>query len=125
LAAFYKALKDEMGVENQVTSFTSSDFGRSLQPSGSGSDHGWGNHQLLLGGAVLGGRVHGTFPNLSLRGPDDSGTRGTLIPSTSTEQLGATLARWLGVAEADLPSVFLNLYSNLELFGKTDLGLMV
>ncbi|MBL9174581.1 MAG: DUF1501 domain-containing protein [Verrucomicrobiales bacterium] len=108
LAAFYNATA-ELGVADQVTSFTMSDFGRSLQPSGSGSDHGWGNHQLILGGAVLGGRVYGRFPDLSLQGPDDCGSRGVLIPSTSTEQYGATLARWMGVSDTDLPSVFGNL----------------
>lgn len=124
LAAFYKTTEEELGVANQVTSFTLSDFGRALQPSGSGSDHGWGNHQLLLGGAVLGGRIHGTFPSLALGGPNDSGTRGTLIPTTSTEQMGATLAKWLGVTDADLPLVFANLYQNLNLFGQADLGFM-
>jgi uncharacterized protein (DUF1501 family) len=108
LAAFYNATL-EMGVADRVTSFTLSDFGRSLQPSGSGSDHGWGNHHLILGGAVHGGRVFGTFPSLALGGPDDSGTRGAFIPTSSTEQYGATLAAWLGVPEANLPSVFPNI----------------
>lgn len=108
LAAFYQATQ-ELGVASQVTSFTLSDFGRTLQPSGAGSDHGWGNHHLLLGGAVQGGRVFGTFPNLALGGPDDSGSRGAMIPTTSIDQYGATLARWFGVPEAQLASVFPNL----------------
>ena len=108
LAAFYNATI-EMGVADRVTSFTLSDFGRSLQPSGSGSDHGWGNHHVILGGAVQGGQIYGAFPSMSLGGPDDSGNRGALIPSTSTEQYGATLATWLGVPEANLPSVFPNI----------------
>jgi len=124
MAAFYQATDLELGVADRVTSFTLSDFGRSLQPSGSGCDHGWGSHQLILGGAVRGGRVHGQFPNLALGGPDDSGTRGTLIPTTSTEQFGATLAKWMGVPEAELPLVFANLYQNLGLFGQADLGFM-
>jgi uncharacterized protein (DUF1501 family) len=122
LRAFYDATV-EMGVADRVTSFTLSDFGRSLQPSGSGSDHGWGNHHLILGGAVQGGQVYGTFPDLSLQGPDDCGSRGVLIPTTSIEQYGATLARWMGVTDADLPSVF----GNLTQFGTlqdADVGFM-
>ena len=108
LAAFYTST-EEMGVADRVTSFTLSDFGRSLQPSGSGSDHGWGNHHLIVGGSVQGGRIVGDFPTMALGGPDDSGSRGAFIPSTSTEQYGATLASWLGVPAAQLPSVFPNI----------------
>ncbi len=108
LAAFY-ASTQELGVADQVTSFTLSDFGRTLQPSGAGSDHGWGNHHLILGGAVQGGQVYGTFPNLALGGPDDSGTRGAMIPTTSIDQYGGTLAAWFGVPAAQLASVFPNL----------------
>jgi uncharacterized protein (DUF1501 family) len=119
LTAFYNATA-EMGVADRVTSFTLSDFGRSLQPSGTGSDHGWGNHQLILGGAVQGGRMYGTFPTMALGGPDDSGTRGALIPSTATEQYGATLAAWLGVSADQLPAVF----PNLGNFGTSNLGFL-
>jgi uncharacterized protein (DUF1501 family) len=108
MSAFYNATA-EMGVADRVTTFSLSDFGRSLQPSGSGSDHGWGNHHLIMGGAVQGGQVYGTFPDLALGGPDDSGTRGTLIPSTALDQYGATLAQWFGVLPAELPSVFPNI----------------
>lgn len=120
MAAFYKATDQEMGVAEKVTAFTMSDFGRSLQPSGSGSDHGWGNHHLVMGGAVQGGQIYGTFPNLALQGPDDCGSRGVLIPSTSTEQYGATLARWLGVPDNQLGSVF----QNLGNFDTADLGFL-
>lgn len=119
MAAFYAATV-ELGVADKVTTFTESDFGRSLQPSGSGSDHGWGNHHLILGGAVKGGDLYGTFPNLSLGGPDDSGSRGVPIPTTAIEQYGATLARWYGVADAELPLVF----PNLAAFGSSQLGFM-
>ncbi len=119
LAAFYSATI-EIGVPDRVTSFTLSDFGRTLQPSGSGSDHGWGSHHLILGGAVKGGQMYGTFPTMALGGPDDSGNRGAFIPSTSTMQYGATLASWLGVPAAQLPMVF----PNIGNFGTADLGFM-
>lgn len=124
MAAFYQCTEQELGIADSVTSFTLSDFGRTLQPSGAGSDHGWGNHHLIMGGAVKGGQMHGTFPTLALAGPDDCGNRGTLIPTSSTEQYAATLAKWLGVSDTDLPLVFPNLYSNLGLFGQADLGFM-
>jgi uncharacterized protein (DUF1501 family) len=108
LAAFYNATL-EMGIPDAVTSFTLSDFGRTLQPSGSGSDHGWGSHHLILGGAVKGGSMYGSFPTLALGGPDDSGTRGAFIPTTSIDQYGATLAAWLGVPMAQLQAVFPNI----------------
>ena len=119
LAAFYNAT-NELGVADKVTSFTLSDFGRTLQPSGTGSDHGWGSHHLILGAAVQGGRVHGAFPNLALSGPDDAGTRGVLIPSTSVDQYGATLAAWLGVPTTQLQAVF----PNLANFASPTLGFM-
>ncbi len=119
LAAFNLAM-DEMAVSNQVTSFTLSDFGRTLQPSGTGSDHGWGSHHLIMGGAVKGGQIYGTFPSLALGGPDDSGSRGALIPTTSIDQYGATLASWFGVAATDLPVVF----PNLQNFGVSNLGFL-
>jgi uncharacterized protein (DUF1501 family) len=112
--AFYNATV-ELGVQNNVTSFTLSDFGRTLQPAGSGlgqvgSDHAWGNHHLIMGGSVIGGRLYGTYPTLALGGPDDTdgGTapRGRWIPTTSVEQYAATLATWYGLSTSDLPAVF-------------------
>jgi uncharacterized protein (DUF1501 family) len=117
MAAFYNATA-EMGIADKVTTFTASEFGRSLQPSGSGTDHGWGNHQLVMGGAVNGGDLYGTFPDLALGGPDDTGSRGVLIPTTSLDQFGGTIARWFGVAPADMATVFPNLHE----FGVKDLG---
>ncbi|MBL9138435.1 MAG: DUF1501 domain-containing protein [Verrucomicrobiales bacterium] len=119
MAAFYEATQ-ELGVADRVTTFTLSDFGRTLEPSGAGSDHGWGNHHLILGGAVLGGRMYGTFPTMALGGPDDSGSRGALIPTTSIDQYGATLASWFGVPSGQLLSVF----PNLDKFATSNLGFL-
>ena len=113
--AFYAATV-ELGIQNKVTLFTMSDFGRTLQPAGTGaaavgSDHAWGNHQLIVGGAVLGNTLYGTYPTLALGGPNDtntpgSGARGRWIPTTSVEQYAATLATWYGLSSADLTAVF-------------------
>jgi uncharacterized protein (DUF1501 family) len=119
MLALYNATV-EMGIADMVTTFTESDFGRTLQPSGSGSDHGWGSHHLVLGGAVKGGDLYGTFPTLALGGPDDANNRGVLIPTTSIDQYGATMARWFGVSSAAMPQVFPSLVN----FPVTDIGFM-
>jgi len=111
MGAFYNATL-EMGIGPQVTTFTLSEFGRTLQPSsGFGSDHAWGNHQMVMGGAVQGGDIYGTFPTLALGGNDDvnnpgSSARGRWIPTSSLDQYAATLATWFGVVPGDLPYVF-------------------
>jgi uncharacterized protein (DUF1501 family) len=110
----------EMGIADSVTTFTESDFGRTLQPSGTGSDHGWGSHHLVVGGAVQGGDLYGTFPTLALGGPDDANNRGVLIPTTSVDQYGATMGKWFGVSPAGMPAVF----PNLANFSTADLGFM-
>lgn len=113
IKAFFDATV-ELGVQDKVTLFTMSDFGRTLQPSGTGaqvgSDHGWGNHHLIVGGSVLGHTLYGSYPTLALGGPNDtdggSSPRGRWIPTTSVEQYAATLANWYGLSTADLPAVF-------------------
>jgi len=120
LKAFYDATV-ALGVASQVTTFTLSDFGRTLQPaSGGGTDHAWGSHHFIIGGAVQGGKIYGRYPQLALGGPDDAEKEGRWLPSCSVDQYGATLARWFGVATTDLDSVF----SNLASFSTTDLGFM-
>jgi len=105
LKSFYDATL-QLGVHEQVTSFTLSDFGRTLKPaSGGGSDHAWGNHHLVIGGAVRGHTTYGTFPELTLAGPDDFSDEGRWVPTTAVDQYAATLATWFGVAAGDLPAV--------------------
>ena len=113
IKAFFDATV-ELGVQDKVTLFTMSDFGRTLQPSGTGAavgtDHGWGNHHMIVGGSVLGHTLYGNYPTLALGGPNDtdggSSPRGRWIPTTSVEQYAATLATWYGLSTVDLPAVF-------------------
>lgn len=113
ISAFYAATV-ELNLQDKVTLFTMSDFGRTFQPAGSGgqvgSDHAWGNHQLIVGGAVLGRTLYGAYPTLALGGPNDtdggSNPRGRWIPTTSVEQYAGTLATWYGLSSVDLPAVF-------------------
>lgn len=112
LGAFYRALV-EMGVENSVTTFTMSEFARTLNSNGDGSDHAWGGVQLVMGGAVNGGaaglgRLYGTWPSMILNGPD-SFSRGQMIPTTAMDQMGATLASWMGLNSTQINTIFPNL----------------
>jgi len=119
LTAFYGAL-NEMGMASKVTTFTASDFGRTLVSNGDGSDHGWGSHHFVLGGSVAGNRIYGSMPNLAIDGPNDAGD-GRWIPSTSVDEYSATLAKWFGVSNTDMPTVF----PNLGRFAHSDLGFMI
>jgi uncharacterized protein (DUF1501 family) len=116
--AFYKATV-ELGVDSQVTTFTGSDFSRTYNTNGNGTDHGWGSHHLVLGGAVKGGDIYGTMPSQVLGGPDDTG-RGRWIPSTSVDQYAATLATWFGVSPTNLPIVL----PNIGRFANSKVGFM-
>lgn len=118
LTAFQAAMT-ELNVADSVTAFTASDFGRTLVSNGTGSDHGWGSHHFVLGGAVNGGRLYGQLPTLAVGGPNDAGD-GRWIPTTSVDEYSATLARWFGVANSDLPLVL----PNLGRFATPDLGFM-
>ncbi len=120
LAAFHNAMK-ALGLADAVTLFTQSDFGRTFAPNNSsGTDHAWGNHHLVLGGAVRGGQTYGSYPALALGGPDDVGVeswerQGRWIPTTSVDQYAATLLTWFGASDAQLDSVL----PNLRNFGST------
>lgn len=118
LAAFYAATQ-ELAVSESVTTFTASDFGRTLSSNGDGSDHGWGGHHFVLGGSVRGGSFYGRMPDLTGGGPDDAGW-GQVIPSTSVDQYAATLARWFGVPAGGI----LEIVPNVANFPTTDLGFL-
>lgn len=107
LFEFHSALV-EIGVADKVTTFTASDFGRTLSSNGRGSDHAWGGNHLVMGGAVMGGDIYGNFPALYLGNSLDTG-RGRLIPTTSVDEYFAELALWFGVPAADLDQVLPNI----------------
>jgi uncharacterized protein (DUF1501 family) len=118
MASFYQATQ-ELGLANEVTTFTMSDFSRTLQPnSAAGSDHAWGGHHMVMGGAVKGGQIYGTYPTLALGGPNDSGLNGRWIPTLSSSQYAATLASWFGVPTTSLNSIF----PSLSNFSSANIG---
>lgn len=118
LAYFYNATV-ALGVADKVTTFTGSDFGRTLTSNGDGSDHGWGSHHFVLGGAVRGQQYFGTFPVMGVGNNDEVGS-GRLLPSTAVDQYAATLARWFGVSDSDLKLVVPNIVN----FSSTNVGFM-
>ena len=128
LTAFYKTTVN-LGIDQSVTAFTASDFGRTLTSNGDGSDHGWGSHHFIVGGAVKGKAFYGRAPGLGVgktAGPEDQDHvgQGRLLPTTSVDQYAATLAKWFGVADSEMSSVL----PNLSRFGgvnyPTNLGFM-
>ncbi len=103
----FMQVMQEIGLYNNVTLFTASDFSRSLaMNSAGGTDHAWGGHHLVLGGAVKGGRIVGSFPNLQINGPDDLDGTGRFVPTTALSQYMATLAAWFGVPGSSLNGIF-------------------
>jgi uncharacterized protein (DUF1501 family) len=118
LAAFHRATVD-LGVDRSVTSFTASEFGRALQSNGRGSDHGWGGHPFILGGAISGGRLYGRWPEVALGGREDAG-QGRLVPTVSVDEYAVTLVRWFGVPMSDLSTII----PNIGRFASRDLGFL-
>jgi uncharacterized protein (DUF1501 family) len=118
MSAFHAATV-ELGVADKVTTFTASDFGRTLSSNSDGSDHGWGSHHFVMGGAVKGGRFYGTAPHVSIETDDQIG-QGRLLPTTAVDQFGATLAQWFGCAPTDLPGIL----SNIGNFSNNNLGFL-
>ncbi|RYF32539.1 MAG: DUF1501 domain-containing protein [Comamonadaceae bacterium] len=124
LADFHRQMVDQK-LENNVTAFTASDFGRTMASNGNGSDHGWGSHHFVVGGAVKGKQLYGTPPvitttdNKAAAGYENHVGQGRIIPTTSVDQYAATLATWFGVPTADLPAIL----PNLKNFGVTANGI--
>jgi uncharacterized protein (DUF1501 family) len=132
ITAFHAATV-ELGVADRVTTFTASDFGRALASNGNGTDHGWGGHHFIVGGAVNGQALYGVPPPMSIGetdAPEDQWHigQGRLIPSTSVDQYAATLARWFGAGESELAGILPNLRNFGAQAGQTayptDLGFM-
>jgi uncharacterized protein (DUF1501 family) len=120
LTDFYEQTR-ALGIEDQVTTFTASDFGRSWG-NGDGSDHGWGSHYFVMGGAVKGGQFFGTSPHVTGRDDgDDNYRNGILIPTSSVDQVAATMAAWMGVSRESRKAVF----PRLENFPRQNLGFMM
>ncbi len=120
----FQAAMVEMGLADQVTLFSASDFGRTLSPNDDGTDHAWGGNQFVVGGAVNGGRVYGAYPELSLGSSLDTG-RGRLIPTVSVDEYFAELALWMGVSPSNLPLVLPNLSRFRDPLGGPPLGFLM
>lgn len=118
MKAFYDATA-ELGVADKVTTFTQSDFGRTYKSNGKGSDHGWGNHQFVVGGAVKGGDIYGRVPVQQIGGPDDT-SDGRWIPTIASDEYAATMALWFGVGASELPTVL----PNINRFNRINLGFL-
>jgi uncharacterized protein (DUF1501 family) len=128
---YFDATLLAMGLSNNVTTFTATDFGRTFTTNGGGTDHGWGSHHFVMGGAVNGGDLYGAFPALGVKNANDNNFNspdqlgnGSLLPTTSVDQYAATLARWFGVSAGDLTGSAGSLFPNLANFSTQDLGFM-
>jgi len=119
LSSFYQSTVD-LGVADSVTAFTASEFGRTYSNNGDGTDHAWSGHNLIMGGAIKGGEIHGDMPDFTLGGSDDTDTTGRFIPKYGVDQYGATLAKWMGMSDSDM----LEIFPNLKNFNDIDLGFM-
>ncbi|HVJ45366.1 MAG TPA: DUF1501 domain-containing protein [Luteolibacter sp.] len=108
LYAFQKAL-EELGLANDVVTFTASDFGRTLRSNGQGTDHAWSGNQLVMGGPVQGGVIRGSFPSLEIDGPDDVGRGGRIFPRLSADEVFCEMLRWFGVSPGDMDQVLPNI----------------
>jgi uncharacterized protein (DUF1501 family) len=104
---YFDGLMTAAGLGNQVTTFTASDFGRTLTANSDGTDHGWGSHHFVVGGAVSGQDMYGTYPVIGSNQANDTGA-GRLIPTTSVEQYAGTLARWFGLSDGQVREIFPN-----------------
>jgi len=116
---FFQSTLDEIGESSNVTTFTASDFGRSLTGNGDGTDHGWGNHLMVMGGAVNGGDLYGTMPRMGVDGPDAI-QNGRIVPTLASTQYAATLLRWMGLPDDQLHQIL----PTLSNFDKSDLGFL-
>ena len=126
VGSFWTAL-DEIGARDNVTTFTMSDFARTLSGNGNGSDHAWGGNMMVMGNRVDGGKIYGRYPELRLDSNSDaeqdwSFARGQYIPTTAVDQIAATLSRWMGVTDS---AALAAMYPNLGNFGSSDLGFML
>ena len=117
--SFFQNALDQIGMADQVTTFTASDFGRTLTSNGDGTDHGWGNHMMVMGGAVNGGQVIGELPSMAVEGPD-SVHNGRILPKISASQYAASLLEWAGLEQNQLHHVL----PNLANFNGHDLGII-
>jgi uncharacterized protein (DUF1501 family) len=108
LTAFQRAL-DQLGLQDSVITFSASDFGRTLRSNGRGTDHAWGGNALVMGGPVNGGKIYGTYPDLTLDSTDDTGYGGRMIPTTSVDELFGEMLRWFGVPAANMSYVLPNI----------------
>jgi uncharacterized protein (DUF1501 family) len=117
MIAFQRAM-EQLGVSDQVTAFTASDFARTFISNSQGTDHAWGSHHFVMGGAVNGGETFGSMPTFALSGPNDTASNGGWIPTLAVDQHAATLAKWFGVDS----SVMANIFPNLSRFSGTQYG---